>query len=54
MKSLRVEIFAGLLLAAINGGPLARAQPAGTGITVTADNFVRAETDRTFASFSET
>jgi hypothetical protein len=58
MKGIRIELCAGLLLAAINGAALAQAQPApqplaGPGIPVTADNFVRAETDKTFASIGK-
>ena len=57
VKNLCVQICAGLLLT-ITTAALAQAQPApqppaGTGIPVTADNFVRAETDKTFASFEK-
>jgi hypothetical protein len=55
MKNLRVQICAGLLLAATNAA-LAQAQPApqapsGDVIPVTADNFKRAETDMYLAGF---
>jgi hypothetical protein len=55
MKNLRVQIYAGLLLAAANNAALAQAQPspqapAGNAIPVTADNFNRAETDMNFAA----
>ena len=58
MKNLRVLICAGLLLAAANNAALASSQPVpqaptGNAIPVTADNFIRAETDRTFASFEK-
>ena len=54
MKNLRVQICAGLLLAATNYAALAQAQPApqapaGNAVPVTADNFNRAETDMNFA-----
>jgi hypothetical protein len=57
VKNFCVQICAGLLLT-ITTTALAQAQPApqppaGTGIPVTADNFVRAETDKTFASFEK-
>ena len=57
MKNLCVQICAGLLLT-ITTTALAQAQPApqppaGTGIPVTADNFVRAETDKIFASIEK-
>jgi hypothetical protein len=53
MKNLRVQICAGLLLAAANNVALAQAQPApqtmaGNAIPVTADNFIRAESDAVF------
>ena len=59
MKGIRIELCAGLLLAAINGAALAQAQPspqppAGTGIPVTADNFVRAETDEDLCQHRQT
>jgi hypothetical protein len=55
VKNLRLQICAGLLLATIFNAALAQAQPApqaptGAAIPVTVDNFIRAETDRTFAS----
>ena len=58
MKNLRVLICAGLLLAAATNAALAQSQPVpqaptGNAIPVTADNFIRAETDRTFASFEK-
>jgi hypothetical protein len=57
VKNFCVQICAGLLLT-ITTTALAQAQPApqppaGTGIPVTADNFVRAETDKIFASFEK-
>jgi hypothetical protein len=50
MKNLRVQICAGLLLAAVNNAALAQAQPApqapaGSAVPVTVDNFRRAESD---------
>jgi hypothetical protein len=50
VKNLRVQIYAGLLLAAANNAALAEAQPspqapAGDTIPVTVDNFRRAESD---------
>jgi hypothetical protein len=55
MKNLRVQICAGLLLAAVNNAVLAQAQPApqalaGSAVPVTVDNFNRAETDMNFAA----
>jgi len=53
MANLRSPICAGLLFAAI-GSALAQATPQAptdNTVPVTADNFIRAETDRTFASF---
>ncbi len=54
MKNLRVQICAGLLLAAANNLAFAQTQPtprapAGNAIPVTVDNFNRAETDMNFA-----
>ena len=56
MKKLCVQICAGLLLATINNGALAQAQPgvqapAGSAGPVTVDNFKRAETDMYLAMF---
>jgi len=50
MKNLRIEICAGLLLAAVNNAALAQAQTApqalaGSAVPVTVDNFRRAESD---------
>jgi hypothetical protein len=58
MKNLRVQICTGLLLAAANNAALAQAQPspqapAGNTIPVTADNFIRAETDGVFADIEK-
>ena len=52
MKNLRIQICAGLLLVAANAA-LAQTQtappaPAGKAVAVTADNFIRAETDTVF------
>ena len=53
MKSLRLKICACLLLAAINTAALVQAQPAppnraSISVPVTADNFIRAESDAVF------
>jgi hypothetical protein len=53
MKNLRVRICAALLLAAVGYAALVQAQPApqppaGNAIPVTADNFIRAESDAVF------
>ncbi len=50
MKNLRIQLYAGLLLAATNTSAFAQAQPsaqspAGETIPVTVDNFKRAESD---------
>ena len=55
MKNLRVLICAGLLLAAATNAALAQSQPVpqaptGNAIPVTADNFIRAETDLVYGS----
>ena len=59
MKNLCDQICVGLLLAASTSGALAQGQPAlpapvGTPIPVTADNFIRAETDETFTGVEKT
>ena len=53
MKNLRLKICACLLLAAINTAALVQAQPAppnraSISVPVTADNFIRAESDAVF------
>ncbi|ATU91205.1 hypothetical protein [Phyllobacterium zundukense] len=58
MKSLRVQIYAGLLLAAANNAALAQVQPphapAGSAVPVTVDNFNRAESDLVMGQSSKT
>ncbi len=54
MKNFCIQMCAGLLLATITNTALAQAQPApqapaGSPVLVTADNFIRAETDMNFA-----
>jgi hypothetical protein len=57
MRNLRAQICAGLLLTVTTAG-LAQAQstpstPASNSVPVTADNFIRAETDKTFADIGK-